>query len=66
VIARAIRKESHALLPLEDRTVTVHEHFCVMPSSAETDDLLVPRHRWWLRDSSGDSIMRNISETKRQ
>ncbi|GAQ92154.1 hypothetical protein KFL_009350010, partial [Klebsormidium nitens] len=65
VIARAIRKDSHARLPSEERTVTVHEHFCVMPGSVEDDARLVPRVPGWLTANSGDSIVRQIAETKR-
>lgn len=65
-IARAIRKDSHVRLPPEERTVTVHEHFCVMPTSREDGDHVVPRVKGWLKDNSGDSIVRQIAETKRQ
>jgi hypothetical protein len=65
IIARAIRKDSHARLPPEERTVTVHEHFCVMPGSVEDDARLVPRVPSWLTANSGDSIVRQIAETKR-
>jgi hypothetical protein len=65
-IARAIRKGSHARLPPEQRTVTVHEHFCVMPDSPETDRVFVTRRRRWSAENSGDSVMRLIAETKRR
>jgi SNF2 family DNA or RNA helicase len=57
-IARAIRKGSHARLPPEQRTVTVHEHFCVMPNSPKTDRVFVARGRRWSAENSGDSVMR--------
>ena len=65
-IARAIRKDSHVRLPPEERTVTVHEHFCVMPTSREDGDHVIPRVKGWLKDNSGDSIVRQIAEAKRQ